>query len=244
LRDGDELRVGDAVFRVRGAVPADSPPLLVAWEGQEPAQARAAGGPLGNDSPRPTARKGAWPPAEPLRAHGLALEAATAAELMTPKVVSLPATATAEEAAAFLTDKGLNTVPVMGEDGRPVGVLSRTDVVAHASEDGRSVPPRAEGDGRAGAADSRVVVVEKVGPTQVRDIMTPFVFAVGPQTPAATVVGAILSLGVHHLFVADPQGGILGVISTIDVLRRLRPPAGPAQAARVPPVCLVPAQPA
>jgi CBS-domain-containing membrane protein len=89
-----------------------------------------------------------------------------------------------------------------------------------------------------------VVVVEKVGPTQVHDIMTPFVFAVGPQTPAATVVEAMLALAVHHLFVADPQGDILGVISTIDVLRRLRPPAEPAQAARVPPVCLLPARPA
>src|SRR5262249_43983626 len=114
----------------------------------------------------------------------------------------------------------------------------------HASEEGGSAPARAEADGGAGAANSRVVVVEKAGPTQVRDIMTPFVFAVGPHTPAATVVEAILALGVHHLFVAGPHGGILGVISTIDVLRRLRPSAEPTQAARVPPVCLAPAQPA
>jgi len=53
--------------------------------------------------------------------------------------------------------------------------------------------------------------------------MTPAVFSVGPDTPAAKVVHDLLSLNVHRLFVVDENGVLVGVISTIDVLRHLRP---------------------
>jgi CBS domain-containing protein len=210
LRDGDELRVGHTAFRVRGAVAADVPPVLVAGEGA-------------------AARR---PPA----GAGRALEAVTAAEMMTPHVVSIPAEATVEEAAALLTDKGIAAVPVVGAGGRPVGVLSRTDVVAHDCE-GATAGPAAD-EGRADPTTGRVLRVEKAGPV-VGDIMTQFVFAVGMTTPATVVVDAMLSLAVHRLFVTDAQGALVGVISTTDVLRHLRRPAAPPAAPAVSPVCLI-----
>jgi CBS domain-containing protein len=201
LRDGDLLEVGHSLFRVRGAIPADAPPVLVAGEG-----ARSA--PAGAD---------------------LALGARTAAEMMTPHVVSIHADATIAEAAALLTDKGVTAVPVVAADGRPVGVLSRTDVVAHDCEAADVLP----------ADGGREAPAEKAGPARVGDIMTQFVFAVAPSAPAAVVVDAILSLSVHRLFVTDAQGAIIGVISTTDVLRHLRRPAAPAPAPAVAPVCLI-----
>lgn len=209
LREGDLLEVGHTLFRVRGAAPADAPPVLVAGEG-----ARLA--PAGSD---------------------LTLGARTAADLMTPHVVSIHADATVEEAAALLTDKGVTAVPVLGADGRPVGVLSRTDVVAHDCE--AEVVPAGDA-GRPAATSERVLRVEKVEPERVGDIMTQFVFAVAPTAPASVVVDAMLSLSVHRLFVTDAQGSIIGVISTTDVLRHLRRPAAPVPAPALPPVCLIP----
>jgi CBS domain-containing protein len=208
LRDGDELEVGHTVFRVRGAVPAEAPPVLVAGEGAGRSRAGA----------------------------DLTLGVKTALEMMTPHVVSIRADATVEEAAALLTDKGVTAVPVLGADGRPVGVLSRTDVVAHDCE--AEVIPADAGD-RPAPAGERVLAAEKAGPARVGDIMTQFVFAVAPTAPAAVVVDAMLSLAVHRLFVTDPQGAIIGVISTTDVLRHLRRPAAAVPAPPVPPVCLI-----
>ncbi|HVL13261.1 MAG TPA: CBS domain-containing protein, partial [Gemmata sp.] len=57
--------------------------------------------------------------------------------------------------------------------------------------------------------------------TPVTEFMTPAVFSVRPDTPARSVVEQLLALNVHHLFVADEAGVIVGVISPVDVLRKL-----------------------
>jgi CBS domain-containing protein len=64
----------------------------------------------------------------------LVLKAQTAADLMTASPVSLHETATAREAAGFLTERGISAAPVINEAGAPVGVLSQTDIVIHDGE--------------------------------------------------------------------------------------------------------------
>ncbi|HEX5270366.1 MAG TPA: CBS domain-containing protein, partial [Gemmataceae bacterium] len=59
--------------------------------------------------------------------------------------------------------------------------------------------------------------------TQVRDIMTPAVFSVPPSLPAAKVIGQLVALKVHRLYVVEEDGTLVGVISALDVLRHLRP---------------------
>jgi CBS domain-containing protein len=53
--------------------------------------------------------------------------------------------------------------------------------------------------------------------------MTPAVFAVPPDYPAARVVGDMLRLKVHQLYVVEPGGTLVGVVNSLDVLRNLRP---------------------
>jgi CBS-domain-containing membrane protein len=47
------------------------------------------------------------------------------------------------------------------------------------------------------------------------------VFSVKADTPARSVVAQVLALNVHHLFVTDPAGVLVGVISPLDVLKKL-----------------------
>src|SRR5687767_12659819 len=102
---------------------------------------------------------------------GLYLAADTAAELMTPNPVSIRAEATVQETVALLTDKGLSAVPVIDAAGQPVGVVSRADIVVHDRERGQPRDPATGGP--------------KADPASVREIMTPVVFSVRPDTPAA-----------------------------------------------------------
>jgi CBS-domain-containing membrane protein len=51
--------------------------------------------------------------------------------------------------------------------------------------------------------------------------MTPVVFSVTPDTPAPEVVRQMLDWNVHHLFVIDNSQVLVGVISTLDVLKHL-----------------------
>lgn len=144
---------------------------------------------------------------------------------MIPNPLSIREDAVVKEAVIFLVEKGFSAAPVIDRAGRPVGVLSRADIIVHDREKVeyadafRKYPdwagvPEVLGDG---------FQVENVDRTPVRDVMTPVVFSVAPETPAAQVIENLLNLRVHRLFVVDGGGILLGVISTVDVLRLLRP---------------------
>jgi CBS domain-containing protein len=160
----------------------------------------------------------------------LTLEAKTAADLMMPNIVWVPITATVPEAVALLTKKGISAVPVLDNNGQAVGVLSLSDIVAHDSEKYAHLQPgqeyyhKKEFMLRLKETRPRVFKVEQTKAVLVQDIMTPVVYSVARDTPAPTVVDAMLSLGVHRLFVTDEDGEIIGVISTLDVLRHLHRP--------------------
>jgi CBS domain-containing protein len=157
----------------------------------------------------------------------LTLWAETAAELMMPNPVSIRAEATVREAVAALTDHGFSAAPVIDEAGRPVGVVSRADVLVHDREKGADQGPAAYYDradlATAGERLGAGFHVEAVDRTLVRDIMTPAVFSVAPGAAAAKVVEQMLALKVHRLFVVERDGTLVGVISALDVLRHLRP---------------------
>ncbi len=153
------------------------------------------------------------------------LAAATAADLMAPNPVSIAAGASVEEAAAFLTDKGFSAAPVIDEAGRPVGVVSQSDIVVHDRESGPYVSGNPEYYERADLSPPRIIRTDVVDgdPSQVRDIMTPIVFSVAPEAPAFKVIQDMLAYKVHRLFVVGSDGVLIGTISTVDVLRHLRP---------------------
>jgi CBS domain-containing protein len=54
--------------------------------------------------------------------------------------------------------------------------------------------------------------------------MTPVVFCVHPDDPAAEVVEKMLALNVRRLFVVDDAGVLVGVVSAFDMLRGLGRP--------------------
>jgi CBS domain-containing protein len=158
----------------------------------------------------------------------MTLQAETAADLMTPNPVSLRGDATLKEALALLTDRGFSAAPVIDRAGRPVGVLSRSDILVHDREQVDYLKPRPEFYDRSeltlhsGERLPAGFQVENAERTCVSEIMTPAVFAVDPDTPAARVVQQMLGLKVHRLFVVDENGVLVGVISALDVLRNLQ----------------------
>jgi len=135
----------------------------------------------------------------------LVLRPRTAAELMTPNPMSIQAEATVAEAVAVLTDRGYCAAPVIDEAGRPIGVLSRADLLVHDRERMTHHLKRAE-------KVPEGFELEETDPTLVADVMTPAVFSVTPETPAAEVVERMLGLNVHQLYVVDEGGALVGVI--------------------------------
>ena len=155
------------------------------------------------------------------------LEDWRADDLMTPNPVSICDRAIVKEAAAFLLDKQFSAAPVIDDAGRPVGVLSNTDVVRYERERIEHVTAQhsteQEGEIRLASGERvhRGFHLEGVDGTEVRQIMTPVIFSVTPDTPADEVIQKMLTLKIHRVFVVDHHGVLVGVISPIDIMRKL-----------------------
>lgn len=143
--------------------------------------------------------------------------------MMSSNPVSIRRDATVREAVNLLTDRGFGATPVIDEAGRPVGVVSRTDILIHEREYVHHACTRDDTDWDVfpGPTWPEGFSVEVTDPTTVAEIMTPAIFTVPLEAPAGEVVKRMLELKVHHLFVVDADLALVGVISPLDVLRRL-----------------------
>jgi CBS-domain-containing membrane protein len=105
-------------------------------------------------------------------------------------------------------------------------VLSQTDVLVHDREE---VEHLAGTELEYGTPLPRhwwnQFQIERVDTTPVRDLMTPAFFSVAMDTPAWDVVEQMRELNVHRLFVVDDAGVLVGVISAMDIVRRLDMPS-------------------
>lgn len=157
----------------------------------------------------------------------VSLRAETAADLMHENPVSIREDASIKDVFVFFAEKGYSAAPVIDESGRPVGVVSRYDLIVHDREKTGYLSPLPEyytkSDLTTHAGEKLSgFQVERVDRTQVRDVMTPTIFAVRPDLPAAKVIDELLDLKVHRLFVIDENEVLVGVISTLDILKRLQ----------------------
>ncbi|MFO0747460.1 MAG: CBS domain-containing protein [Myxococcota bacterium] len=148
-----------------------------------------------------------------------ALVAREARDMMTPSPVCVFASDPIESAAELLGR--YSAVAVVDHDRRVVGVLARSDL-ARVYGAMRSVT------GASLSLESRVGEDQsgldwKPPAKRVAEVMTPRVVTVKTDTPATEVVKHLSDRRIGRLFVVDGDQALVGVISTTDVIMRLRP---------------------
>jgi CBS domain-containing protein len=146
-----------------------------------------------------------------------------AKDLMSLNPVSIRRDATVREAVALLTDRGFGAAPVIDDAGRPVGVVSRTDILIHERENVHHACTGDYSDWDTFPEPSwpEGFSIEVTDPTTVAEIMTPAIFTVPLEAPAQEVAKRMRELKVHHLFVVDASLALVGVISPLDMLGHL-----------------------
>jgi CBS domain-containing protein len=159
----------------------------------------------------------------------LTLSATSVAEMMSRNPISIAADANVSEAIGLLVDRGFHAAPVIDEAGRPIGVVSTGDILRHDREYARhlaQIPGMFEAERIGLPSGERLPTkgfqVETIDSTPVRDIMTPAVFTVPTTATPAMLVKELVEKHVHRIFVVDQAGILVGVVTTVDVLKRLK----------------------
>ena len=144
-------------------------------------------------------------------------------EIMTPDVVCLNDELDLHECERLLVERGISGAPVVDQNGHLLGVLSKTDLVTH---------HLASGEEEGGGEDS--LRLEEVAGSHVFEYNTPRARALMSPLPCTATetcsLGELAALmierGVHRVVILR-QRKIVGIVSTMDILRVVATGAGP-----------------
>ena len=105
---------------------------------------------------------------------------------------------TVEAVAVRMAAAGVGTVVVLGEERRPVGILTDRDIAL------RCVAERRDPDA-----------------TDVREVMTVPITCVHESTPIESALGRMATVHARRLAVVDDDGSLVGILALDDVLELL-----------------------
>ncbi len=150
-------------------------------------------------------------------------QAPTAKDIMTAEPVCAEPATTIRQLARLFEENDISGCPVVDQDGKVIGVVSKTDLIRRCSEGTADIPP---------AYLFEVVCEQGVGDEDsdrppipeplvcVQDFMTESAVTVRPGTPVHEVAALMADKHIHRVVVVDEEQYPLGVITALDVLKR------------------------
>lgn len=114
-------------------------------------------------------------------------------QVMTRSVITVRLDDSVDHVARLFLERNISGAPVVDGDGHPVGVVSKTDLL------------------RAEHERDTVKVVEHV--------MTPLNFSLPESAPLSQAAALMAYEGFHRLTIVDATGAMVGVVSSLDILR-------------------------
>jgi len=145
----------------------------------------------------------------------------TARDIMTTELTTLTPDMDFASAARVLLDRHINGAPVVDEDGRLVGILCQSDLVAqHKKMPVPTLLTLLDSFIRLTPAKELEKQARKIAAMTVSEAMTRNPVTVKPDTGIEAIAGLMVDSNLHTLPVVD-EGRLVGVIGKEDVLRTL-----------------------
>ncbi|MBA4357683.1 MAG: hypothetical protein C0405_08170 [Desulfovibrio sp.] len=144
-----------------------------------------------------------------------------AIDIMTPNPVTLSPETDIRTAATLLLERKINGAPVVDAQGKLVGVLCQSDLVAQQKQVTLpSVFALLDGFIALSSRDDFEREIKKIAATKVAEAMTPDPHTVSPQTPIDEIATVMVNEKLFTLPVVD-GGRLVGVVGKEDILRTL-----------------------
>jgi CBS domain-containing protein len=146
----------------------------------------------------------------PARAATKSLLALTAADLMTTPVMTIPENTSLREAARLLLRSDISGAPVVDAAGRCLGVLSSSDFVGWAGEDGEEISFLAPWGER--------ICVEDFPEKEIRYYMTAQPITASPKDSLGKLAEKMVEAHIHRVVVVVDKDRPCGIVSSTDIL--------------------------
>ncbi len=143
----------------------------------------------------------------------------TVREIMTQPVATITANDTLEAVRNLLIASGVSGLPVVDPEGRPIGMLSKTDLV-RAQEYGPEVEELVE-ERDASARLGYEARLARLGKAAVGEVMTQKSVTLPVTATLAQAARIMAEKRIHRVIVVDVHGKVSGIVTSMDLLRWL-----------------------
>ncbi len=139
-------------------------------------------------------------------------------DVMNTHVVTVNPNDTLHEALELIHENRVSALPVVNGRDQCVGMLSTSDLIelTHDLDDEIQNLGRAEPSQRPWLVEQ---LSQALGAEPVSSQMTPDVETISPEVSVPEAAAAMLRNRVHRLPVTESNGRLLGIVSTVDIMR-------------------------
>lgn len=143
--------------------------------------------------------------------------------VMTSDVFAVRADVSLEALTDVLLERGIGGAPVVDEEGRPVGVVSKTDLLDQRFVTGDTGEAMARGR-QVSRGHYRVqlgpgVHAEALPYDSVADAMTRAAITLSENDPVARAAAIMVTQGIHRVLVVSDDGKLSGIVTGSDIMR-------------------------
>lgn len=142
-------------------------------------------------------------------------------DVMTKHLIAVNPIDSVSAALRLMVENHVSALPVIDGHDRCVGVISATDVLQLALQFSGELEALNTTEGLA-----HELLIEKLEQTGfsdqvVNEVMTHIAVTVEPETKLVAAAAAMVRNGVHRLPVVEPKGRLIGLVSSMDIVRAL-----------------------
>jgi CBS domain-containing protein len=138
-------------------------------------------------------------------------------EAMASPVVTVDESTEMPDVLRLFVAGGISAAPVVDRSGRPIGVLSKTDLLREQYDNPASFHQSLPDGPALDAGDAP----PSLPACCARDIMTAGVVLIERAATIGQAAALMMRENVHRVFVVDGQGALVGVLAAIDIVRWL-----------------------
>ena len=145
----------------------------------------------------------------------------TARDIMTKHVATIRSMETIHDALELMAENHLSAIPVVDQRGSCVGIVSQADIIGFARDADEDDQPVNLSRNLASIM-SGGIPLDQITRERIDEVMSDHVIVANANESAISLADKMISYEIHHVPVVDDDDQLLGIVSTIDILKGLR----------------------